>query len=136
MSDQITKVAVAIFIRKDNKILMGKRLSKVGYGTWGLPGGHLEYNEHIEAAAHRELMEETGLKADLKLINITNDPRNGQHYIHFVFEGMNIQGEVQLKEPHACEKWEYFDVTDLPKDLFYGQEKFLHAVLEGRFFKD
>ena len=30
-------------------------------GVWGLPKGHLEENEDLETAAHRELLEETGI---------------------------------------------------------------------------
>jgi 8-oxo-dGTP pyrophosphatase MutT (NUDIX family) len=33
-------------------------------GRWGLPGGHVEDSEEPLAAAHRELLEETGLTVD------------------------------------------------------------------------
>lgn len=117
MDGLYTKVAVEIIVTKDKKILLGKRLVKVGYGEWALPAGHLEYGEHIEAAARRELVEETGLKADLKLVNITNDPRAiglYQQYIHFVFKALNVQGEPTNTEPDKCDGWEWFSLDDLP----------------------
>lgn len=33
------------------------------YGNWGFPKGHLEKNEHADAAALREVLEETGLES-------------------------------------------------------------------------
>lgn len=118
---------------------MGKRLVEVGRDKWGLPGGHLEYGESIEAAAKRELLEETGLKADLKLVNITNDPKTigpFQHYIHFVFETSNIQGEPKNTEPDKCAGWEWFDLNDLPDDIFFGHQKLLNGYLKHELFSD
>jgi 8-oxo-dGTP diphosphatase len=139
MDGLFTKVAVGIVVTRDKKILMGKRLVEVGNGKWGLPGGHLEYGENIEAAAKRELLEETGLKADLKLVNITNDPKTEglyQHYIHFVYEASNIQGEPVNTEPDKCAGWEWFSLDDLPEDIFFGHQKLLNGYLKHEFFSD
>jgi 8-oxo-dGTP diphosphatase len=139
MNKPYAKVAVVIIVIKDNKILIGKRLVEVGRGMWGLPGGHLEYGENIESAAKRELLEETGLKADLKLVNITNDPKTEEpydHYIHFVFEASNIQGEPVNTEPDKCAGWEWFSPNDLPDDIFFGHQKLLNGYLKHEFFSD
>ncbi|WP_157682755.1 NUDIX domain-containing protein [Nocardioides scoriae] len=34
---------------------------------WGIVGGHVEDGEDFDAAVHRELLEETGVRADLQL---------------------------------------------------------------------
>jgi 8-oxo-dGTP diphosphatase len=38
----IVKVGVGVLIEKDGKILLGKRISSHGSGTYNLPGGHIE----------------------------------------------------------------------------------------------
>ena len=39
------RVGIGVIIRKDNKILLGKRKNAHGEGSWCFPGGHLEFNE-------------------------------------------------------------------------------------------
>ena len=50
----------ALVIGKDKKMLMVRQ--EVGYwaGRWIFPGGKLEMGETLEAAARREVLEETG----------------------------------------------------------------------------
>jgi ADP-ribose pyrophosphatase YjhB (NUDIX family) len=55
------KVGVAAIIIKDGKVLLGKRKSAHGQGTWNFPGGHLEYGESWQDCAKRETMEEAGI---------------------------------------------------------------------------
>jgi 8-oxo-dGTP diphosphatase len=39
------KVGVGVIIKKDGKVLMGKRKNAHGDGTWSFTGGHLEFGE-------------------------------------------------------------------------------------------
>ena len=59
------KIAVCLMIRKDGKQLVQQRLKQPYYGYWGRPTGKIRWGETILEAAARELMEETGLTADL-----------------------------------------------------------------------
>lgn len=44
-------------------------------GHWALPGGHVDAGEDVEAAAHRELAEETGLRIGrLEFVGTYADP--------------------------------------------------------------
>lgn len=51
---------------KDNKILLIKRIRGYFVGLWALPGGKIEKNEHIQDAAIREILEESGIKTEFK----------------------------------------------------------------------
>ena len=67
------KVGVAVFVLKDNKILMHKRKNTLGDSTWALPGGHLEFHEQLEECATRETLEEAGVKIkNIRLGTITS----------------------------------------------------------------
>lgn len=48
----------------DMRVLLIKRKYDPYKGMWALPGGFVEDDEELEAAAIRELEEETGLKVD------------------------------------------------------------------------
>lgn len=127
MSENI-KVGVNAIMIKDNKVLLGKRLAKAGFGQWGFPGGHLEFGESVTEAIIRELSEELGITASkVEFLHIINNPRKDDHYIQLVFEMLNWTGEVKLMEPHICEKWEWFDTDNLPENIFYAHEHFLPA---------
>jgi len=65
------KVAVCLMIRRDDgKQLLQQRLKQPFYGYWGRPTGKIRWGETILESAARELMEETGLEADLSFEEI------------------------------------------------------------------
>lgn len=65
LKQNITVAADAVVFRKDGnrlQLLLIKRGNEPYKGMWALPGGFVEDDEELEAAAIRELEEETGLK--------------------------------------------------------------------------
>jgi 8-oxo-dGTP diphosphatase len=62
---------------------MQKRQGSHGEGTWSIPGGHLEFGESFEAAATREVSEETGMEIEnIQYFATTNDVfSEGKHYV-------------------------------------------------------
>jgi 8-oxo-dGTP diphosphatase len=78
-------------VLEGGKILLVKRSGKLlEGGKWGLPGGFVDRNETIKAAAAREVMEETGYEvADLTLFRIIDAPdrpaedRQNIAFVHF-----------------------------------------------------
>jgi 8-oxo-dGTP diphosphatase len=61
--------------REGLEILLIKRAREPFKDHWALPGGFVDENESLEAAAARELLEETGLRrAKFKQIGAFGDP--------------------------------------------------------------
>ena len=114
-------VGVGVVIRRDGKVLLGKRKGSHGASTWGLPGGHLEAGEAVEDCARRETAEETGLQI-VRTVNagFTNDifAAENKHYVTLFVEADDPGGSPQLLEPDKCESWEWFSPGQLPEDLF------------------
>ena len=55
------KVAATCIVEREGKVLMVRRGNQPGYGLWSMPGGYVDLGEVVEAAAAREVVEETGL---------------------------------------------------------------------------
>ena len=61
---QFPRLGASACVWKDGKVLLIQR-AKPPLGLWSLPGGHVEFGETALAAAARELLEESGVTADL-----------------------------------------------------------------------
>ena len=114
------RVGVGVLIKKDNMILLGKRIHENGDSPWGFPGGQVEFFEPVMDAAQREVYEETGLNVkDLELVAYTDDlfREENQHFVTIVFVAGNFIGDLHLKEPTKFEKWDWFSWNNLPSPL-------------------
>jgi 8-oxo-dGTP diphosphatase len=130
------KIGCEAFIIKDNKILLGLRKNCFGEGTWGLPGGHLEFQEKIVEAVKRELQEEIGVdfaEEDFKLIKVLDDidKDSDRHYLHFSFEVKYKNQEIKLMEPDRCVEWRFFDIKKLP-EIFPPHLPILQSYLANK----
>ncbi len=118
------RVGANTAVLREGKILLGKRKNCFGSGNWGLPGGHLEMKEALIDAAKRELLEETGLVAHtLEFANVVNDYQREGHHIQFLFVAKSISGEPELREPGLCDEWRWFNLENLPENLFIAHKK-------------
>lgn len=121
------RVGLGVYIRKDGKVLMGKRKGKLGPGFWASPGGHLEFGESLEACAAREVMEETGLViSNVHFGAITNDIFGpDKHYVTIAMIADWSAGEPVVMELEKCEEWRWCGWEDLPTPLFLPLENAL-----------
>lgn len=114
-------VGVGVFIWKDGKFLMGKRLNSHGHNTWSVPGGHLEFDETIAECAKREAMEETSMKVDnVRVLAITEDrfPDHKKHYITIWVDTDWVSGKPKITEPDKWIGQDWRDFSTLPDNLF------------------
>ena len=120
-------VGVGVMVLNDNKVLLGlrnpdkiKASSELnGEGTWTMPGGKVEYMEKLVDAAKRELEEETGLKAKkIDFLCISDDMTDTAHYVTAGFKVSDYSGRVKTMEPETILEWKWFDLNDLPKNMY------------------
>ena len=55
------KVAAAVLVEQDGRVLLTRRVNEPHQGEWSLPAGFVNAHEDPERAAERECLEETGL---------------------------------------------------------------------------
>ena len=124
-------VGVGVIIVKNGCLLLLKRQSVHGAGTWSTPGGHLELRESPETCAIREVKEETGVSiGDVRFIAITNDDfaASGKHYITIWMQGRYISGTPTIKAPYEMSTVDWFTLDALPRPLFLS----LRNLVDGR----
>lgn len=136
--DIYPKVGVGVMLMKDGKILLGLRKGAHGENTYAWPGGHMEYMESYEDVVRREVKEETGLEIDnirfLRLYNLKEYAP--KHYVDLGFVADWASGEPKVMEPEKCERWDWYDMDNLPSPLFATIPSFIEAYKTGRNFWD
>ena len=66
-------VGVGVVVFRGEEVLLAQRGKKPRLHSWSIPGGAQELGETIEDAAHREILEETGLEIQiLGLVEVVN----------------------------------------------------------------
>jgi 8-oxo-dGTP diphosphatase len=114
-------IGVLLFNTK-NQILLGRRLGSHGEGSYGPPGGHLEFGESLEECAIREVYEETNLKITApKFLTTSNEvfAHEKKHYLSVFMSGIFPEGQIITNmEPEKKLSWEWIDADNLPTDLF------------------
>lgn len=87
------KVAVAVVIERDSKVLLGLRAEGTREpGKWGIPAGFIDRGERVEDAAIREMREETSLTITLGPI-LTAISSTGDPVILLVYPALAAEGD-------------------------------------------
>jgi 8-oxo-dGTP pyrophosphatase MutT (NUDIX family) len=100
-------VSAGVHLDRDGRILILERAAGAMVGFWSMPSGLLDAGETPEAAARRELYEETGLHpaGPLTLVGVTSFHVYGHDAIRLVYAAEAADGEVRLSHEHAAYQW-------------------------------
>ncbi|WP_319542738.1 NUDIX hydrolase [uncultured Pseudodesulfovibrio sp.] len=101
----------------DGVVLVERRNPPLG---WALPGGFVDYGESCEAAAVREMKEETGLDVELVgLLGVYSDPARDtrQHTMSVVYIGVPIDPSAMVAGDDAL-RAEVFPLGKWPELAF------------------
>ncbi|HLJ89371.1 MAG TPA: NUDIX domain-containing protein [Candidatus Angelobacter sp.] len=106
------------------KILLIKRALEPFRGRWALPGGFVQSDETVDAAARRELEEETGLqRVFLEQLytfgDLDRDPR--ERTVTVAYYALVNLHDHRVQAATDAENAAWFDAADLPRLAFDHQ---------------
>lgn len=86
----------AVVFNAEDDILLIRRGKEPQYGRWMVPGGSLEWGESLEAAAVREVREETGVEIEIEafveIIEAITPGESGFHYVIMDYAARAVSG--------------------------------------------
>lgn len=132
------KVGIGVMILKENKVLLGHRVQN-GADTggiyepdsWCLPGGKQEYGETIFEGAVREVKEETNLDiSEMEIFGAGDDIQKEKQFVTIWVIARACEGELKVTEPKKQDAWKWFNLNELPKNLYSPSKRFLDAYFE------
>jgi ADP-ribose pyrophosphatase YjhB (NUDIX family) len=126
------KVAVAICIFQDEKLLLIQRGVEPMAGYWAMPAGFMEYDENPPDAARREALEETGLKVQIeRILEIFHTPDDGGLADIVITYAASIEGgQMQAEDDARAVAW--FSKAELPdKIAFLPSQTIVRRWLAG-----
>lgn len=112
------KVAVVVFIEKDEKVLLIRRGMDPGIGKWALPAGFIEHDEAPEDGAIRETLEETNLHVKIdKLLAVYPKRDHGLADVIICYSASILDGSPEAGDDADAIGW--FTRDNLPELVFY-----------------
>lgn len=130
MSDQ-PKLAVLAVCQRNGTFLMVERGKDPARGTWGFPGGHVEFGETLAEAAARELFEETGVvAAPGAVIDHVELIVPDHHFLLMAVACRYISGEPVAADDAAAVDWMSLeDLLTTARPLSQNVTQFAQAAL-------
>ena len=131
---------VGVLVIKDNKILLGlrnKHYEQRDEEVWALPGGKVRRGQTLEQFGILQVKIETNI--DVEEIKVFSLQKSTNRFTDFVRIGMiaeKYSGEIKIMEPYKILRWEWFDINEIPENMFFPSKKILEKYKEGLFYKE
>jgi 8-oxo-dGTP diphosphatase len=130
---EVALIVEAIIKDKEGKLLLLKRSNSNNFfkGKWQLPGGKVNFGEHVRQAIKREIKEETALDCgELKIKKVFSFPDNfngfkGTAFL-MVFE-TKLEGKISLSKDHnkhgffSLKEIKEMELTPISKKSIFGK---------------
>lgn len=140
MEQKVLLQATLCFLVKDKKVLLAKKMKKIGKGFWNGYGGGIENGENPETAAIRELWEESdGIETMLEhlekvaVLDFHNTKEDGTNFVCQVHTYLvrTWQGDAVATNEMSNPTW--FNVNELPlSEMLPADKKWLPLILAGK----
>lgn len=135
--DKQIKTGVGVMLLNNNKVLLGHRVSNAKDtggiyepGSWTFPGGKQEYEETVIETAIREVKEETNLDiSNIHVYTATDEFQPDRHYVTIGVISSSYEGELKVMEPNKIDKWSWFDLTNLPDNIYTPSKNMIDEYL-------
>ena len=97
--------AVGAVVFKDDAVLLVKRGKEPAGGMWAIPGGSVRLGETLQAAAEREILEETGvvIRAGAPVLAFDSIQRDDQGDVQFHYVIVDLAAEYISGDPKAAD---------------------------------
>ncbi|HET9589104.1 MAG TPA: NUDIX hydrolase [Anaerolineales bacterium] len=121
------KVAAAVLIHKDGRVLLVRRNNEPFRGLWTLPAGFINGGEDPAEAAARECFEETGLNVRVtRVLDIISGKEHARGADFIIVYLAEILGG-ELKPDDDVDAVEWFGHGELPQLAFRATQKVLES---------
>jgi ADP-ribose pyrophosphatase YjhB (NUDIX family) len=115
------KVAAAVILGNQDRVLLGRRCIHPGAGLWSFPAGYVNRGEVVEEAAVREVLEELSVAVRLTgLVGVYSE--RGSPVVLVVYAGEIEAGEPRA-DGHEVSEVRWFPHDELPSDMAFPHDR-------------
>ena len=68
----------------------------------------------------------------MKIFGATDDIRPDRHFVTIWVLALENKGILEVMEPDKQDEWQWFDLNNLPKNLYSPSRKFIEAYIENK----